>query len=106
MSLEEKGEQFDNIEKLVIATCLLREKGASGEYIQKVVDVLQEYKELKKEAEKLKPKKPELYRWGFYDEMVDYRCPTCKDSWNVNEYGAGIKYCWECGQAIDWSEVE
>ena len=29
-------------------------------------------------------------------------CPTCGDCIAVNE----LKYCWECGQKIDWSDEE
>ena len=31
-----------------------------------------------------------------------YKCPTCGDSWNSNEFR--MKCCWECGQKLDWSE--
>lgn len=59
----------------------------------------------KEALEKQMPKKP-VYK----DELflgkpckVPY-CPTCGDSWNGNEYGECMKYCWDCGQAIDWGD--
>ncbi len=53
--------------------------------------------------EKQIAKKPERYT---HIGITSYRCPVCKDSWNVNEYGSGMECCWTCGQKIDWSEVE
>lgn len=43
--------------------------------------------------EKQIPKKPINISW------THYHCPICKKSVNSN-------YCGNCGQAIDWSEVE
>lgn len=50
--------------------------------------------------EKQIPKKP------AHDEYCDYCCPSCGDTWNANEYGSAMQYCWTCGQRIDWSEVK
>ena len=48
-------------------------------------------------VEKQIPKKPK-YNGG------ECECPTCGDGWNSNEYGSGMKFCWECGQKLDWSD--
>lgn len=48
-------------------------------------------------VEKQIPKKPK-YNGG------ECECPVCGDGWNSNEYGSGMKFCWECGQKLDWSE--
>lgn len=48
-------------------------------------------------VEKQIPKKPK-YNGG------ECECPTCGDDWNSNEYGSGMKFCWECGQKLDWSD--
>lgn len=32
----------------------------------------------------------------------DYYCPSCNEYFD--EYQP--KYCWKCGQAIDWSEID
>ena len=52
--------------------------------------------------EKQIPKKP-IFNWGAF-----HYCPTCID---INEHVSydylvdkGTKYCWRCGQALDWSE--
>lgn len=52
--------------------------------------------------EKQIPKKPEVYEYA--ENQFTPCCPCCGDTWNMNEYGGGMKFCWECGQAIDWSE--
>ena len=48
-------------------------------------------------VEKQIPKKPK-YNGG------ECECPVCGDGWNSNEYGSGMKFCWECGQKLDWSD--
>lgn len=37
-----------------------------------------------------------------YSGETLYKCPTCGDSWNSNEFR--MKSCWECGQKLDWSD--
>lgn len=37
-----------------------------------------------------------------YSGETLYKCPTCGDSWNSNEFR--MKCCWECGQKLDWSD--
>lgn len=55
--------------------------------------------------EKQIPKKPTLVEEKFLGEKIKApHCPNCGDSWNCNEFGNAMKFCWECGQAIDWRE--
>lgn len=58
-----------------------------------------------KALEKQIPKKP-VYKDELFlgKHWKAPHCPTCGDSWNGDEYGEGMKYCWECGQAILWEE--
>lgn len=56
-----------------------------------------------KALEKQMPKKPVYYTFG---KEKYPKCPCCGDNWNMDEYGSGMVHCWECGQAIDWSEEE
>ncbi len=72
------------------------------------------YAELAIQAlEKQIPKKLEIRNATCADiesELRDFittqgkicRCPTCKDNICIS----GIKYCWYCGQKLDWSEEE
>ena len=55
--------------------------------------------------EKQIPKKPIKYDIDYSGNPL-FRCPVCGDSWNSNEFGDGIEYCWTCGQAIDWSDED
>lgn len=52
------------------------------------------------------PKKPkiEYCENRIKSEQIVYICPVCGDDFNDNEYE--LDYCWNCGQAIDWSEGE
>lgn len=52
----------------------------------------------------LKKPTPVILGKVFKDTL--YNCPCCGDDWNANEYGSAMQFCWTCGQAIDWSEVE
>ena len=52
------------------------------------------------------PEKPKLFEWDTENHLFTYCCPVCGDTWNMDEFGDGMKYCWECGQAIDWRETE
>lgn len=56
--------------------------------------------------EKQIAQKPKFYEWDRETHSHTECCPTCGDTWNMNEFGEGIKYCWECGQRIDWSDAE
>lgn len=37
-----------------------------------------------------------------YSGKTIYKCPVCGDDWNCNEFE--MKFCWECGQKLDWSD--
>lgn len=59
-----------------------------------------------KALEKQVPKKPE--KWHC---MNQYKCPTCEETLGYieikedsNKWCPATPCCWECGQAIDWSE--
>ena len=59
--------------------------------------------------EKQIPKKPKNYLVNM--KCIDFLCPNCKKkiiSKIDGEWVAGKnqKFCDECGQALDWSEVE
>ena len=45
--------------------------------------------------QKMEPKKP----------LEDLRCPTCKKM-TIENCFVNFKHCFNCGQKIDWSEVE
>ena len=55
--------------------------------------------------EKQIPKKLIKYDIDYSGNPL-FRCPVCGDSWNSNEFGDGIEYCWTCGQALDWSNAD
>jgi len=48
--------------------------------------------------EKQMPKKPINQSWYF-------ECPNCKSKNVINE-GRSYRFCNNCGQRLDWSEVE
>lgn len=70
---------------------------------------LQEYKQLgtleevREAVEKQKKKKPieDRHHGIRYTEV--YRCPSCNGSFSGRGFA---KYCFHCGQAIEWSEDE
>ena len=51
--------------------------------------------------EKQVPKKPEMYIGDYEFERWPI-CPKCKGELHPN----GEKFCSDCGQAIDWSEID
>ncbi len=55
---------------------------------------------LKEAVEKQIPKKP-IEKEFVEDVNLNY-CPCC----NVRFIGWGMKFCGECGQALDWSDTE
>nr|DAE34489.1 MAG TPA: LysW biosynthesis protein LysW [Caudoviricetes sp.] len=67
---------------------------------------------IKEALEKQIPKKPLKQKFGFCDLVgfFDFRlvCPECEQPiaqyFNKKEYKP--RYCHNCGQALDWSEVE
>lgn len=40
----------------------------------------------------------------FFSDTGVYRCPKCKDIYTFKQ--GKPNYCSECGQKLDWSEVE
>ena len=62
--------------------------------------------ECREAREKQKPKKPRLnYKPKFFGKAT-YTCPKCGNiclEKFANER-QNNRYCWDCGQAIDWSE--
>lgn len=56
--------------------------------------------------EKQIPKKPvlKLHDNRVEEEQKEYYCPVCGEwlTWEITHF----KHCYECGQAIDWSEAE
>lgn len=64
--------------------------------------------ECREAREKQKSKKPKLnYRRKFLGEDI-YTCPTCGNVC-LKKYAnerQNNNFCWDCGQAIDWSEEE
>jgi hypothetical protein len=50
--------------------------------------------------EKQIPKKVKSQRIDYLVTL--YHCPCC----DVRFFGFGMKYCGECGQALDWSDTE
>lgn len=79
---------------------------ANENYIQDFKEKTDIYDMAIEALEKQIPKKPTPVILGEIFKDAFYTCPCCGDDWNVNEYGSAMEYCWTCGQAIDWSEVE
>lgn len=87
---------------------LAKKHGTIGE----MIDSCAEYEEIgtaeecRKAVEKQKPKKPRLnYKPKFFGKAT-YTCPKCGNvclEKFANER-QNNRYCWDCGQAIDWSE--
>lgn len=63
-------------------------------------------KECREAREKKKPKKPRLnYKPRFFPKNATYTCPNCGNCC-LTEFAnerQNNNYCWDCGQAIDWS---
>lgn len=75
------GNYFATYEKAAItATRMQKDIGRIAEAVEKQI-----------------PKKPKY-------NGSECECPTCGDGWNSNEYGNGMKFCWECGQKLDWRD--
>lgn len=57
--------------------------------------------------EKQIPKKPTIWGDGYADGMLVYDmwdCPNCEKSYEIDyDY---YDHCPNCGQAIDWSDIE
>ena len=58
--------------------------------------------------DKTTPMKPKIYIDNKKESKRVYACPRCGNSclkkW-ANERQVN-RYCWDCGQALDWSEDE
>jgi predicted SprT family Zn-dependent metalloprotease len=70
--------------------------------LQKLIDIA---------LEKQIPKKPIKKTEFLSYEYISYRCPICNQhflSKIEGEFVAGTKpkYCYKCGQALDWSDTE
>ena len=58
--------------------------------------------------EKQTSKKPTLWGDGYADGeliMESYECPECGCIYDFDTNGK-LKFCSECGQALDWSNTE
>lgn len=63
--------------------------------------------EVRKAVEKMKPKKPDLEGDGYADgEIVldTWICPNCGVKYEIDY--EQYDFCPDCGQKLDWSEVE
>lgn len=63
------------------------------------------------DVEKQIPKKCEIYtaiqpRMTFDNEVDVYECPTCGTHIGVADENNQYPHCWNCGQALDWSEED
>lgn len=57
--------------------------------------------------EKQIPQKPDLEGDGYYDGELVYDtgyCPRCRQDYEIECHTP--KYCENCGQALDWSDVD
>lgn len=75
-----------------------------GSYEVDGIDILDAY-------EKQIPKKCEIYtalqpRIDFDNEVDVYECPNCGTHIGVADENNQFPYCWNCGQALKWSEEE
>ena len=56
--------------------------------------------------EKQIPKKVELYTNDGNFKWQNYPCPCCKEMLGLNVNKRYVKFCQNCGQALDWSDTE
>lgn len=60
------------------------------------------------DSEKQTPMKPYYFSDGYADGFPVYdeaRCPICECDFEEESTNWGCKYCPDCGQALDWSDV-
>lgn len=86
--------------------------GKAYEDMEMAISALEEIQEYRKigtveecraAVEKQKPKKPIKNREQYIRYTSEYSCPNCGRGFT----GTGIaKYCYHCGQKLDWSEVQ
>ena len=104
--LQVKGIYEDCNEKLCDNCDLCYAQGNAGEHIKSIEIAIQA-------LEKQIPKKVEIRKATNDDtesELRDFitvkgricRCPSCRCCIHISE----LKYCWECGQKLDWSDEE
>lgn len=66
------------------------------------VDWLEKAKEA---VEKQIPKKPFLYSFSeSHDTYTYFKCPNLCDTYR--EVKNNMRFCPQCGQALDWSDIE
>ena len=78
------------------------------------LEEIQRYREIgtveecREGREKQKPKMSDIWGDGYDNEgnmIYDmYTCPNCGENYEIDSQK--YKYCPECGQAIDWSDLE
>jgi hypothetical protein len=56
--------------------------------------------------EKQIPKKVELYTNDGNFKWKNYPCPCCREMLGLNVNKRYIKFCPNCGQALDWGDSE
>ena len=56
--------------------------------------------------EKQIPKKVELYKHNGDFKWSNYPCPCCGEMLGLKVNKRYVKFCPNCGQALDWSDTE
>ena len=88
------------IEILPVAKLVLTESpnivGAEFKRYSEAIDISIEA------LEKRIHKKPKVVGFNEISRTLVYGCPNCNENWDENLFEPD--FCWECGQAIDWSE--
>ncbi len=79
------------------------------EGMEKMVDVAEDARKIAVKAlEKQVARKPYFRPWDWDDDGTDggLACPNCKD--HLTDYVPNDcqKYCMNCGQKLDWNNVE
>lgn len=79
----------------------------SGDCAESAMEYVDEIEMAIEALEKQIPKKLGYKTYfGIFGVHKVAVCPCCNDSWNPDVLGDNNKYCSECGQAIDWSDIE
>ena len=63
--------------------------------------IINDFNPLKELVERTTPKK---YYNPPTQGYIDYECPNCHKYLCSNERKTHYKYCYRCGQALDWSD--
>ena len=85
----------------VIKACGLNIKG-SAELLE---DVKQIENTIIEALEKQIPKKVELYKHCGEYKWENYPCPYCGEMLGLEVNKRYVKFCPNCGQALDWSDT-